>query len=212
MRPRVRKERRERVFIIGPLPYADRPGNGMACFIATLASAMADSGVRVTVLAQGGAHANGNGFGYERIDVWQPDKNPFWRILVSLVKHRARNVNVHHEMFLYGRLRVNVSFLAFLLTARLLGMRVVTTMHHALRPSDLRDLLGTGEYAPAWLCSFLIPLGTLFNVAVAMLSASVAVHSTRSVEAFPAGYARQRVRVVPLIVGNLKAKPESVPA
>lgn len=204
----MRKERR-RVFIVGPLPYADKPGNGMACFIDALASAMAASGVRVTVLAQIGARTDGEAAGYDRIDVWQPDRNPFWRILGALVKHRARKVNVHHEMFLYGRLRVNVSFLAFLLAARLLGMRVVTTMHHALRPSDLRDLLGTGEYAPKWLCSLLIPLGTLFNVAVALLSANVAVHSTRSMDAFPQGYGRGRVRVVPLIVGKPRTKPES---
>jgi O-antigen/teichoic acid export membrane protein len=198
----------DRIFIVGPLPYADKAGNGMACFIGTLANAMASGGTHATVLAQADAHRSEDAR-YEQLNVWQSDRHPFRDILRTLVAHRATNVNVHHEMFLYGRLRVNLSFLAFLFAARLLGMRVVTTMHHALRPSDLRHLLGSGEYAPAWLCSLLVPLGVLFNGAVALLSANVAVHSRRSVEAFPAGYMRQRVRVVPLIVGEPKTKPES---
>ena len=188
----------ERITIIAPLPNKDSASNGISRFIHFIASGIVERGIVVDVLSQRGAFDVPSA-AYEQITTWHPSQRALFDIFMMLLRRKSKFVNLHHEVFLFGKLRTNAYLLVFLLAARLRGMRIVTTMHHALDVASIRQAISADEHSHRALTPVFALASHLFNGFVALLSYRVSVHKKESLEAFHP-WVRRRVAVIPLVI------------
>jgi glycosyltransferase involved in cell wall biosynthesis len=195
------------VFIVGPLPLLDGFALGPARYIHDLANSLQEHGLRVTVIAQRDAWRDPSAR-YGQVNFWTAGSlATFPALYWFLLGKRARVVNVHHDVHVYGEKLAEITFVAFLALCRLSGIRVVTTEYYAKTAGALRHLaalgiITRGEYAPLLFAAY-----RAFITLVTLLSRRVFVSDPASIEAFPQ-WVRSRVRFVALV----SARPRVLPA
>jgi glycosyltransferase involved in cell wall biosynthesis len=195
--------------IVAPLPYPDRPSNGMSRFTHQLANACAAGGLRVSVVGQADAAPALDGAKYGVSPCWRRGFTFALEILRELRASRARNVNIHHEATLYGPMATSILFPLLVLLCRASGMRVVTTLHHALSAQMIREAHGRGEGDTPRTMLFELA-SYAFNIICATVSDKVVVQHSRSIDAFPKAL-QSKVVYIPLIVeAATPPSPESV--
>jgi glycosyltransferase involved in cell wall biosynthesis len=96
--------------------------------------------VDVTVFADRTSGMNClQGDNYRVVRCWQEFLYPF-QVFLALLRESARLVHVQHEVYLYGPLFSAALFPLLLLFAKLLGRRVITTLHNGIVQKE--DLYG----------------------------------------------------------------------
>jgi glycosyltransferase involved in cell wall biosynthesis len=194
------------LYVVGPLPFLDRSSSGVS--VHSLANSLSESGRRVLVVAQRGAWRNPSAK-YEQAEVWQPGYGCFSSIYRFLIKKRARRVGIQHEMFMYGKLRVNALFLIFLVMCRLSGIRIVTTLHHALPNAEVRRILAEGAYTRRELIPVLLLGYRFFNFSVKLLSSALILPYETGGSVF-ARSERVRVSSVPLVAVRTRVEGSEI--
>lgn len=187
-----------KLVMIGSLPNNDTASNGSSRFIHCIANALCELGTDVTVLSQRSASRD-PAAAYEQVPTWYSSQRSFFDIFMMLRRQKVRCVNLHHEVFLFGPLRVNAYLIVFLAVAKLTGFKIVTTMHHALDVDAIRLALSSEDHAHRAFTPLFELVSHLFNGLVAICSYRVTVHKIESLLAFHP-IVRSRVSVIPLVI------------
>jgi len=112
-------------------------------------------------------------------------------------------------MFMYGKLRVNALFLFFLVMCRLSGIRIVTTLHHALPNAEVRRILAEGAYTRRELIPVLLLGYRFFNFSVKLLSSALILPYETGGSVF-ARSERVRVSSVPLVAVRTRVEGSEI--
>jgi glycosyltransferase involved in cell wall biosynthesis len=170
------------------------PPTGIATYTSKLSLALADCGVKVTVLSNKGLSRMGAVTVFKAWD--ESDATYFLKLFKRIACTGFDIVHIQHEYWLYGRGVRSIAFLLLLLLLRLLSKTIVITMHEVIRPEGLRKEFFQNHRLGKRMVFIKRTYIKLYNKLVCILAARVIVHSCMAKAILVNGYNVNPAKVV----------------
>jgi glycosyltransferase involved in cell wall biosynthesis len=143
---------------------------------------------------------------------WTKGPRYLFQIVSAVAKEKPKLVHIQHEFFLYGGIVSSAVFPLLLFLLRLMGIKVVVTMHGVVPRKLARKQLADAFFIPANLIALRIGLPALTMLISANANAIV-VHNKSAKDTLHEDYgvAPQKINIIPHGIGLPNSKPPRSP-
>ena len=141
------------------------------------------------------------------VKAWTKGPGYFFEVISAVIKERPKLVHIQHEFFLYGGAVTSTVFPLLVSLFRLMGIKVVVTMHGVVPRKLGRKQFADAFFIPANFITLKLGL-PIITMLISTSANAIIVHNKLARDTLHEDYGvrHQKIRVIPHGIGSLNSE------